>query len=95
MIIQSLAHLYVYFIEPVGKILLVVLAVLLVLQLVNLLSGKDKKFPLVDTIIKTIFKTFFVLMAMLGRFGIWLFKFVFKVTRVFLDTVKDFFTSKI
>lgn len=91
---ESLAHLYVNYLLPAGKVLGFLLIVLFALQLINLMSG-SKKFENIDKMFNMIMKIIAALVVSLGRLMMWLGRTLLKIINVLFDTIRDFFTSKI
>jgi len=93
-LVEWIAYYYVNDVLPIARALGVVVVVVILLQIVNLMSGGDK-FPMIGKIFNLGAKLIILTFAMLGRSLLVLGKMLLKIINVLIDTVRDFFTSKI
>ncbi len=95
MTVEQFANLYVYYLEPALRAILIIALVVTLLQVVNVITGGEKKFAIVDKAFNLMLKSFVIFVVGMGRFLVWLGKVLLKTFTVLFDTVRDFFTSKI
>ena len=95
MTIEQFAQLYVYYVEPFLKVIVICAVVVTLLQVVNVVAGGDKKFVLVDKAFNLMIGSFVTMAVFSGKSAVWFAKTLLRILTVLFDTVRDFFTSKI
>lgn len=93
--IHTIAEIYVNFVEPAAKVLLVVFAIAFVLYVFNLLRGGDKKNDLVTAVVNGTVKLVVKTVQLIGKAILHSLKMLLKTTSLIFATLRDFFTSKI
>jgi hypothetical protein len=93
--IESLAHLYVNFIEPTFQVLVVLFVVLLLLSIINFIRDPKAKENFIKTLIGLVFKGFKYLLIAAGAVLKGTLELLHKSIKVIFAAFRDFFSSKI
>jgi len=93
--LSSIASFYVNVIEPTLQVLAVAALVIIVLYLLNLLRGGDRKGDLITVVVNESFKFIFRFIVLIGKSLILLARMLLNTSRVIFATLRDFFKSEI
>jgi hypothetical protein len=93
--IEAIAHLYVNFLEPALRVLVVLFVVLLLLSIINFIRDPKAKENFVKTLIGLVFKGLKLLLIGAGAVLKGLLEMLQKSIKVIFAAFRDFFTSKI
>ncbi len=93
--IESIAAIYVNFIEPLMRVLLIGLVVVLILGIINFIRDPKAKENFIKTIITIVFKALKWLLIGFGVMLKGLIDMLHKAIKVIFAAFRDFFNSKI
>lgn len=92
---ETLAYLYVYYIEPTTRVLAWVALLVAVLYVLNMLTDGKKKGEIINMLFNLMVKGTKTVFLVGGKSILIATKMLLRTLTVLIDTVRDFFTSKI
>lgn len=92
---QSIAYLYVYYLEPMFKVAVWLGLLVVVLYIVNMITDGKKKGDIINSLFSTMVSMIKGVFIYGGKGILVTGKLLLRIITILIDTVRDFFTSKI